>query len=139
MAWDRLQCMAWSLLTGLLIGTHAATVVGDGLPLETLRHCKSATAMVDVGLGTGSAFCVRADGLFLTNYHVVAAADAAEFIRLIVHAGEPDQQSLKVRVISVDEINDLALMQTLEPLQHDVIPLGDVEDLHETQSVTVLG
>ncbi|MCA9087550.1 MAG: trypsin-like peptidase domain-containing protein [Planctomycetaceae bacterium] len=131
--------MAWSLLTGLLIGTHAATVVGDGLPLETLRHCKSATAMVDVGLGTGSAFCVRADGLFLTNYHVVAAADAAEFIRLIVHAGEPDQQSLKVRVISVDEINDLALMQTLEPLQHDVIPLGDVEDLHETQSVTVLG
>ncbi|SFJ41781.1 S1C family serine protease [Planctomicrobium piriforme] len=134
--WSRWNFIALSVHISL---AWSPIAIAAEIPREILDRCKNATAMVDIGRGTGSAFCIRGDGLFITNDHVVAAAESPGQIRLILASGEAEQRAVQVRILRRDSENDLALLQTTEKLSHPAIPLGEAAGLHETMTVTTLG
>jgi S1-C subfamily serine protease len=50
--------------------------------VEIVKLGKQATALVEVkNRGTGSAFCIHASGLFITNDHVIGNAETPEIKR----------------------------------------------------------
>ena len=104
-----------------------------------VEKCKQATALVDLGLeGSGTAFCVKQDGLFLTNFHVVRSGLEQGTVTLIVRPGSSDEQSLTARIVNVDEENDLALIYApSEGLT--ALDLGETGTLFETMDVTIFG
>ncbi|HEX8242675.1 MAG TPA: trypsin-like peptidase domain-containing protein, partial [Longimicrobium sp.] len=74
--------------------------------------------------GLGSGFVIRADGLVLTNEHVVR--DASAVVVTLADGREFDAQ-----VAGVDEVNDLAVVRLRAPrgTQLPVAPLGDSDGL----------
>ncbi|HYJ78091.1 MAG TPA: trypsin-like peptidase domain-containing protein [Longimicrobiaceae bacterium] len=84
--------------------------------------------------GLGSGFIIRADGLVVTNEHVVRGADA-------VVVTLADGRELDARVVGTDEVNDLALLRLQElggaPLP--VAPLGDSDGLMIGEWVVAIG
>jgi len=71
------------------------------------------------GKGVGTGFVVRADGVIVTNYHVVERAQ-----RITVITPEPDAEKYQARVIGGDEAADLAVLK-IEAQGLPTIPLGD--------------
>jgi S1-C subfamily serine protease len=88
-------------------------------------------------VGSGSAFCVHKDGLFVTNYHVVEnVRDNA--VRIVLHPTRPEQKVLNAKVVKRDAANDLALLQTAET-GFQALELGDSDALTELQPVYAFG
>jgi serine protease Do len=81
----------------------------------------------------GSGVIVRADGIVLTNNHVVDDADDIE-----VHLN--DGQTLKAKVVGKDPKTDLAVIRLVNPPQ-DLVPLtfGDSDQLRLGQTVLAVG
>ena len=71
------------------------------------------------GLGTG--FIMRADGLIVTNAHVVAGATS---ISVMLRDGT----TYPAKLVGTDETNDLAVLQ-VQAKNLPVAPLGDSDDL----------
>jgi S1-C subfamily serine protease len=73
------------------------------LPIEAVQRTKQATAFVTVeladGVAEGSAFCIDASGLFVTNAHVVEDQKPGGRLTLILHSGEGDQVVLPDNVV----------------------------------------
>lgn len=127
------------LVIALLLPMPCSLIFGAP-PLDAIQRCKQATVMVDAGdAGTGSAFCVREDGLFITNAHVVNEFLLNEIITLHRVSLTGKTESIKTRVISIDADNDLALLRSLEQLKHKTIELGDIDEVVETMTVTGFG
>src|SRR4051794_38281114 len=117
----------------LALGSWTITAAGqeqkDGKPLEgrvLSKTGRSATAYVEVslpgrGIGSGSAFCVHASGLFVTNNHVVKSAGGP--VRLVMHPGTPEQKIYTAKVLRADDANDLALLQVNEKAEFAAIKL----------------
>lgn len=84
----------------------------------------------EVGGGTG--FVVDADGLILTNRHVVADAEA-DYTALL-NTGE----KVPARVLARDPVLDLAVL-TVEKRGLPTIPLGDAGSLRTGQTVIAIG
>jgi len=91
--------------------------------------------------GLGSGFVIHADGLVLTNEHVVQGAES-----IIVTL--PDGRNFEASVLGVDEFNDLALLRVdpARPLDGGspddplaVAPLGDSDDLLIGEWVVAIG
>jgi hypothetical protein len=108
---------------------------------------KKATVLVEVsprgkeGGGSGTAFCIDKQGLFITNAHVVNDAEGGKAdIRLALEPGpNQKQQILRARIVRCDERLDLALLRVdpnpgLVPLQ-----LGSDDRLTETMQVRTFG
>ena len=96
------------------------------LSTEVVRRCKAATALVELrSFGSGSTVCVSADGLFVTNHHVVASAGLGEIVRVVVCPGQKNQRVLDARVIKLDEENDLALLKADAAPDLVTVPLGN--------------
>src|SRR5262245_50475177 len=93
----------------------ALPAADEGLAREVVaKRAKGATALVEVrsnvgGQGFGTAFCVHASGLFVTNEHVVRRGGDA--VTLVLNAGMPTQKVLKAKVLRRDKTLDLALLQ----------------------------
>ncbi len=101
---------------------------------------KRATALVDLGrLGSGSAFCIDPAGLFVTNWHVVMTLGHGGIVKLVMNAGESDQNVLQAAVIGLDREWDLALLQAVGAKKQPTLKLGSDEGLRETMAVTVFG
>jgi len=83
-------------------------------------------------IATGSGFIIRADGLVVTNDHVVE-----DVIRIEVQLY--DGGILEAKVIGRDPVGDLALLklQTAQPLP--VVPLGRSSELQVGQLVAAFG
>ena len=110
------------------------------LPTDVLLRCKAATALVELrSMGSGSAVCVSADGLFVTNHHVVARVGIGQNVRLVVRPGQNNQRVLEARVIKLDDDNDLALLKVDPPRDLVVIPLGKDDELVETMPLAAFG
>lgn len=75
---------------------------------------------VERGQGTGVIFA--ADGLVLTNAHVVAGSDR-------VTVGMTDGRSLDGTVVGLDTVTDLAVVRVAADGPLPVAPLGDSDDL----------
>ncbi len=107
-----------------------------------VKVCKDATALVNVHEhGTGSAFCVSNDGIFLTNRHVVESLDVGESVDLVLHAGEKTERVLKAKVVHIsnEDIVDLAILKTAPVKDIPTLKLGEDSRLEETAAVTAFG
>lgn len=115
---------------------------------ETLRKVKAATVRVDVKLGneegSGSGFLIHADGLIVTNAHVVGYSRQegnrqANSISVVFSSGEPNQRVLPARIFGVDGDADIALLQVDKGGLPAPLSLGSAKDLRETQDLFVFG
>lgn len=82
--------------------------------------------------GLGSAFFVSADGLALTNNHVVAGAD-----RIFVFTHEHTR--LRAKVVGRDPATDLALIRVQGKGPFAFLPLGDSDSLRVGEWVMAVG
>ncbi len=85
------------------------------------------------GRGVGSGFVVRADGVVVTNYHVVERAQ-----RITVITPPPDPQRYEARVIGGDPAADLAVLK-IDAQGLPTIPLGSSAALRLGQPVVAIG
>ncbi|HYW66460.1 MAG TPA: trypsin-like peptidase domain-containing protein [Candidatus Dormibacteraeota bacterium] len=83
--------------------------------------------------GAGSGFVIDPRGFILTNYHVVAGAQAIEVIL-------GDQSRYPAKFIGADQRNDVALVK-IDPKgkQLSALPLGDSSTLQVGQKVLAIG
>jgi hypothetical protein len=133
-------------------GLHTLTVLGSLVffqflwpPVmagaqDAITRAKLATVLVDRGpLGSGSGFCISPKGFFLTNAHVVKGLRPGKTVRLVLSPSTADERTLDARLVSVDEENDLALLQAAGANNLTSLPTGGASNLTETQPLTVLG
>lgn len=116
------------------------SVASSAPTLDAINRGKNATVLVDAGFsGTGTGFCIRQDGLFVTNAHVVESFGPDEVIRLYRTDSSGNIETIQTHRISIDSENDLALLKSLKPLNHTPVELGDIASVFETMSVTGIG
>jgi len=85
------------------------------------------------GRGVGTGFIIRADGVIVTNYHVVEGAQ-----KITVVTPDPNSQRFDARVIGGDSTADLAVLK-VDGHNLPTIPLGSSSDLKLGQQVVALG
>ncbi len=87
------------------------------------------------GIGTG--FVVSADGLILTNNHVVDSGSDEKFIA-IIRDRDGNEKKYEIREINKDPFNDLALVRVDA---NDLVPVefGDSNNLKVGQKVIAIG
>ncbi len=110
---------------------------------QLVDQSKRTTALVEIPLNArekvfGSAFCIDAAGLFVTNAHVADVATGHK-LTLIVSPGETDQRVISAKVLKSIKEADLALLQADEPGTLSVVPIGEVSSLFDTMEVTAFG
>ena len=106
--------------------THVVDEIGDAVVRVDLRDDKGGRA------GSGSGVIVAADGLILTNSHVVARHQRAELVLT-------DGRRLKARPIGDDPDTDLALLRTEEAVHLPHARLGDSKHLRRGQLAIAIG
>jgi hypothetical protein len=111
---------------------------------DVIERGKRATALVEVitdkGQAKGSAFCIDASGLFITNAHVIAGAGTGDRIQLVLDIGRRTQRSLRATALWTDDLEDLALLKA-QPAAGPLVALtlGQDADLKEGAEVTTFG
>ena len=88
---------------------------------------------VQQGKGVGTGFIIRADGVIVTNFHVVEGA-----LNLKVTLPPPDSRSFQARVIGGDSEHDLAILQ-IQATDLPTIALGNSASLAVGERVVALG
>ena len=126
-----------------VVGLLALTLVGAAeekpTRVEIGKRAKAATAFVDApGRGTGTAFCVHASGLFVTNEHVVRGADRGE-VTLVLDPALDTQRVFKAKVVRTDKDADLALLRADGAKDLPALPLGSTKDVAELADVVACG
>lgn len=132
-----------SIRVGLLVASCvllASLAAARADEAEVIERCKAATVLIDVpGFGTGSGFCIRDNGLFLSNAHVVEDVGVGGKVRLVLNSGEANEQVLSGRVLKLDAETDLALIQASEAKGLTALRLRPSSGVRETLPVTVFG
>jgi serine protease Do len=120
------------LLTGL-----TASGEGEGRSKIT-KLGKSATALVKCQFrgAQGSAFCIHAEGIFLTNEHVIRDETT---VTLVLNSGSKTSKSYKARVLRSDKERDLALLQVEGGKDLPVLPLAADNTVSETDELVAFG
>ena len=85
------------------------------------------------GQGVGTGFIVRADGVIVTNCHVVEGGS-----RLTVFLSDEERTEYEARLIGADCLNDLAVLD-IDAEGLPTVPLGDSDGLRLGQRVVALG
>src|SRR5712691_1632227 len=85
------------------------------------------------GQAVGTGFVIRADGIIVTNFHVVEGA-----LNIKVTMPPPDSRSFGARVIGGDSDHDLAILK-VEASNLPIVPLGDSSTLKLGEPVVALG
>src|SRR3989338_4286404 len=83
-------------------------------------------------ISSGSGFFVSADGLIVTNRHVVE--DAAADYSVVTNDGK----KIAVKVLARDPVRDIAVLK-VEGTNHAFIPLGNSDGLNVGQTVVAIG
>lgn len=123
--------LSGSALQGLQGGTRRTT--RGAAAAEIYRRLAPAVVLVAVrggGLGTGSLLDTR--GSILTNWHVIRGHAEASVVFKPQEEGARigSAQMLRARVVRVDEVADLALLQVDQaPADVQPMPLGQPQDL----------
>lgn len=106
---------------------------GDLFPgFQVPQVCQNGTELQEIGGGTG--FIVSADGLILTNKHVVSDKEA-EYIVLM-----NDGQKYPAKVLALDPNQDLAVIKIENGTTSlPTVELGDSDDVEIGQSVITIG
>lgn len=120
----------------------ACSSAAMALSRENVEQIKRVTALVEIdmgkqGRGFGTAFCIDAKGIFVTNAHVVHGHKGK--FNVILSPGETDQRITHARVLKSDEDMDLALIQIENPPALKPLALGDIKTLFDTMDLTAFG
>lgn len=123
----------------IAIASHQAIVRADATR-EVIVRGKQATALVDGGeKGSGSAFCINAAGVYITNEHVVKNAESDGHVMLVLRTSADDETKMRAAVVHRDPKLDLAMLRAAPSDKHEALTLGGVDELFETQSVIAFG
>jgi serine protease Do len=87
------------------------------------------------GRGAGAGVIWDADGLVLTNYHVVVGRRGGRRIQVVLHDGRP----FGAEIVKRDRSLDLALLRTKGPGDLPAAPLGDSDALRVGELVFAIG
>ena len=98
----------------------------------TLPETTPPTPEQDSVVVAGSGFLIRADGLALTNHHVI---EKSKRIDVLLHDGTQTTAS----VLGRDPIGDLALLQVVTDKSLPVMPLGTSASLRVGELVVAIG
>ncbi len=85
-------------------------------------------------MAMGSGFIIRADGLIITNNHVIQGADVIK-----VSVGGKDDEQFEARVIGSDQRTDIALIKIDAKKQWPVAPLGTSANVQVGEWVAAFG
>lgn len=107
----------------------AKTVGPAVVTIQNMRTPRGGGALERAGLGSG--FIVRADGLIVTNSHVVASAERIDVALL-------GQQTLTARVLGIDPRIDVAILK-VEGRNLPTVTLGDSDKLQSGQQAIAIG
>jgi putative serine protease PepD len=117
-------------------GAGTRLVSDEGTPKRVYDGAKDAVAYIAAaspqGQGTGSGFVVSADGLIVTNAHVVDGAT-----QVAVKIGT-DGQQLPAEIVGVDASRDLALLD-VDANDLPTLPLGDSDGVEVGDEVYAIG
>ena len=105
---------------------------GDLLPdLKVPQQVQKGTQYQQIGAGSG--FIVTADGLVLTNKHVVSdnKADYTIFTN--------DGQKYKAKVLALDPVQDLAVIKIQSDKKFQAVILGDSSQIQIGQTAIAIG
>ena len=97
------------------------TEVVERVPVDPFEQFFGGRSGERVGAGIGSGFITRADGIVVTNAHVVAGATR-------VSVALPDGKTFPARILGRDETNDLAVLK-IDARNLPVAPLGSSQGL----------
>lgn len=81
---------------------------------------------------TGSGFIIRADGMLLTNFHVV---EDFQSIEVLLHTGD----LVPARLVGQDPVGDLALLHIQTERALPALPLGNAAALQVGEFVVAIG
>jgi len=87
-----------------------------------------------IELGSGTGFLISADGLILTNKHVVNAASEGAEYKVIMNNGK----KYNAGVLSKDPLNDLAILK-IDDHKLPFVALGDSDKLQIGTTVVAIG
>jgi serine protease Do len=110
-----------------------AVVAAEALPAVVNVTTDMVSASGQTGQGVGTGFVVRADGIVVTNCHVV---EGATKITVFTSAKNPDRYD--ARVIGGDCEHDLAVLK-IDGRNLPTLPLGNSSDLVLGQNVVAIG
>lgn len=108
-------------------------------PLEVIQRGKRATARLESvsNRELGTAFCIDANGFFVTTARNVESPNANEGLSLTLDSGETTQQKFPATVVRMDKESHLALLKINKKLV--ALDFGSSDALIETASVTAFG
>lgn len=129
-------------------GTTPVSITADDAVVAVAESASPAVVTVTTGsagrsgfgpfslpsTGVGSGFVFDADGLILTNHHVIEGAGGAESINVTFQDGS----SLPATVVADDPGRDLAVLQVAAD-DLPTIPIGDSSALRVGQLVVAIG
>src|SRR5437764_3874990 len=102
-----------AITLGALAASAGCTGAAEAaLDRATLDRAKGATVLVDTGDAYGSAFCIDAADIFVTNQHVIEGTPQAN-LKIVLNAGTDAQRIVPARVLRTDPDEDLALLQAV--------------------------
>ena len=99
---------------------------------EIIRGASPGVVQIITGSGTGSGFIIRADGLAVTNEHVVDGFDS-------VRVKTSDGGAYSARVLGVDARADLAVLDIDSSDEFRVLPLADSDGVALGETVIAMG
>ncbi len=123
-------------------------------PDNSLEQAIQANVEITGYDGAGSGTLLSADGLILTNYHVVESpaggvlADGELVISITLDPRQPPRELFRGRVIASDEDLDLALVDITSGFYHQPLPpnypfpfleLGDPDQMQIGSPISILG
>jgi len=120
----------------ILITTLSVTLghgqVVDSSWVKIIQLTAPAIVIIETEKNLGSGFFVRADGTFVTNYHVIA--DAKE-ITVKFNTGETYRRAY---VLSSDEQRDIAILR-IEATEVPILPLANSNESQVGEEVLLIG
>ncbi|MBI3297589.1 MAG: trypsin-like peptidase domain-containing protein [Elusimicrobia bacterium] len=122
-----------------------AAAVRPTMTVEALvQKVKPSVVMVRTPTGSGSGFIISADGLLVTNGHVVAAGESQDHLAnsysKVVKIRFANGREVTAAVVGYHATKDLALVQLPpNPFGWPYVPLGDSAVLNEGQEVAAMG
>ncbi len=138
----RRRWLPWTVGAVILVASLSAFSAGAAAQAQDLkglaRNAKDSVLLLRIldetnrELGSGTGFYISADGLLITNHHVIEPAHNIEAV-------SADGRRLEVLgVVALDEDNDLAVLQ-IATERSSPLPIASAEAIEPGERVVVLG
>ena len=118
------------------IGIFAPSAFAGDLTHDQVAAAKVSTALLIVGDGSGTAFCVSETGVFITCNHVV---ENEKNVSIIIDPSQKDEKKYPAHVLRTFPKSDLAVLKVDLDRKIPALKLGDDSTLFETQQLFAFG